>query len=103
MVCYNPDSVDEAELEKWVQAFAGSAGLVNTQCLVLALKQTPGPPRQDGLTGKLRRIQHATIAMPGQDVSPDDVVRLLGAELDRLVSSILMMRNEANEKRLLGQ
>mmetsp|Transcript_19490 Transcript_19490/g.66270 ORF Transcript_19490/g.66270 Transcript_19490/m.66270 type:complete len:190 (-) Transcript_19490:1374-1943(-) len=103
VVCYDPDKAgQEPEVEKWVQAFAGSAGLANTQCLVLALKSTPGFPQGGGLQGKLKRLAQATVFLPGEVQDAKETARTAGAEIDRLVSGILMARNDATEKQLMG-
>jgi len=105
LLVYNPEKDDqEAELERWYQAFAsaGMGNLVTSLVRIIAVKQTPGPPRKDyGMQGKLKRLHHSTISLPPNPSEAKEGTSVAGAELDRLLEAIIARKKEKEEQSIV--
>ncbi|KAK3268349.1 hypothetical protein CYMTET_23142 [Cymbomonas tetramitiformis] len=105
LLVYNPDKDDqEAELERWYQAFAGAGmgNLVTSLVRILAVKTQTGVGRKEfGMQGKLKRLQHSTVVLPPNPVEAKDGAVVAMAELDRLLEAIIARRKEKDEQNIV--
>eukprot|EP00242_Pyramimonas_sp_CCMP2087_P008342 CAMPEP_0198210596 /NCGR_PEP_ID=MMETSP1445-20131203/20924_1 /TAXON_ID=36898 /ORGANISM="Pyramimonas sp., Strain CCMP2087" /LENGTH=177 /DNA_ID=CAMNT_0043884693 /DNA_START=199 /DNA_END=732 /DNA_ORIENTATION=+ len=102
ILCYNCERDDqEAELEKWYQAFAnaGMGNLVTSLVRVMAIKLTPGQTRQEfGMQGKMKKLQHTTVVLPPHPPDAKEGARIALQEIDALTEAIIARRKEKEQQ-----
>lgn len=99
ILCYNPEQQSHlAELEKWMAALVGDR---QVSVLILALKQA-GSGSKSELHGSLKRIMNGTITFPSDASAVQNTADAADAELERLLSTVLRKKTEADEARLVN-